>query len=239
MKPTVLLLGGTREARLFAEQFDDPRFRLIASLAGVTREPLDYPCETRIGGFGGAVQMAAFLRAENVAAVVDATHPFAQKISANAHEATALADARKLTLRRPPWQIESDWRGFETEEILAEALPAGARVFLTSGRGGLDVYAKRTDVDFVLRSIEPVENLPPHIMPILKRPPYSFEDEYAAFNEFKATHLVTKNSGGLRPAKLDAAKALGVQVFSIAMPPAPAGDLVHRVDEALHWLKSL
>ncbi len=239
MKPIVLLLGGTREARLFAEQLDDPRFRLIASLAGVTREPLDYPCETRIGGFGGVAQMAAFLRAENVAAVVDATHPFAEKISTNACEAVALADARKLTLRRPPWPIESEWQEFETEGKLAEALPAGARVFLTSGRGGLDVYAKRTDVDFVLRSIEPIENLPPHIVPILNRPPFSFEDEYAAITGFKATHLVTKNSGGVRPAKLDAASALGVQVFSVAMPPVPAGDIVDTVDKAILWLKSL
>lgn len=239
MKPTLLLLGGTREARLFAGQFDDSRFRLIASLAGVTRHPVDYPCETRIGGFGGAAHMAGWLCAENVAAVVDATHPFAEKISENAQQAVAFANVFKLTLRRPPWPIESAWREFETEGKLAEALPAGARVFLTSGRSRLGFYAKRTDVDFVLRSIEPIENLPPHVVPILNRPPFSFEDEYAAFKHFKATHLVTKNSGGLHPAKLDAARALGMQVFCVAMPPAPAGDIVHSVDEALHWMKSL
>lgn len=239
MKPTVLLLGGTREARLFAEQFDDTRFRLIASLAGVTREPNQYPCATRIGGFGGAAQMAGWLRAESVSAVVDATHPFAEKISANADEATVLANVRKLTLRRLPWPIESKWQEFETEGKLAEALPTGARVFLTSGRAGLDVYAKRSDVNFVFRSIEPVGTLPPHIVPSLNRPPFSFEDECKALKDFRATHLVTKNAGGALPAKFEAARALGVQVFSVAMPPAPAGDIVHTVDKALQWLKNL
>jgi len=235
MKPTLLLLGGTREAREFAEQFDDVRFRLVASLAGVTRNPVDYPCETRIGGFGGSGKMAEWVQAEKVLAIVDATHPFAAQISANAQEAAALAGVKILVLRRGAWKVEDGWREFLDEQTLAEAIPFGARVLLTSGRGDLEAYRKRTDVDFILRSIEPLPALPEHIRSVLKRPPYSFEDDYALLQRNEITHIVTKNSGGARPAKLDAAAALGVQVFCLKMPPEPSGPMVQTVTEALNW----
>jgi len=89
MTGVLLLLGGTAEARAFAERFETDGLRLIASLAGVTREPRKYPCETRVGGFGGAVAMADWIVEYKVRAVVDATHPFAVQISQNAMEAAA------------------------------------------------------------------------------------------------------------------------------------------------------
>lgn len=235
MSRVLLLLAGTREARAFAAGFQREDVGLVASLAGVTRDPAEYACETRFGGFGGAEAMARWIRERNVVAVIDASHPFAERISANAAAAAAVAGVRRLSLRRRAWDIGSDGREVGSLAAAAAALPAGARVFLTTGRGDAQVFSGRSDVSFVLRSIEPVEGLPPHIGTVTGRPPFTPESERAFMRERGITHLVTKNSGGVRPAKLEAAEALGIPVFSVAMPPAPPGEAVETVAAALAW----
>lgn len=239
MTRVLLLLAGTREARDFAVRFQHDDMRLVASLAGVTRDPFDYPCETRIGGFGGVESMAAWLRDQNAAAVIDATHPFAEHISANAVEAARLAVVAYLMLRRSPWLMGKNSREFNCLEDAVAALPAGARAFMTTGRGSVDALAPRGDVAFILRSIEPVLDLTPQVVSIIGRPPFSIEDECAFMRSEKITHLVTKNSGGAMPAKLEAAEQLDIPVFSVAMPPPPFAISLQGVDEALAWAARL
>jgi len=239
MKPVLLLLAGTREAREFAEGFHDTRFELVASLAGVTREPVEYPCKTRFGGFGGAGPMAAWLCEHRVAAVIDATHPFAEQISRNAAIAADKAGAKRLLLRRPAWEPEEGWRAFDTLAEATAALPAGARAFATTGRNDFNAFGARTDVSFVLRSIEPAEGLPLHIETVTGRPPFTLEDECAFMHAAQITHLITKNSGGARPAKLAAAARLGIPIYAVRMPPAPVGEAALTVELRLSkklWL---
>ena len=237
MTRTVLLLAGTAEARDLAGRFRGEGLRLVASLAGVTTAPLAYFCETRVGGFGGPDAMAEWLRAENVVAVVDATHPFAERISANAAIATETAQVPLLALRRTPWILPERSREFSSIETVAEAIPSRARVFLTTGRGDLAVFAARKDVRILLRSIEPVEGLPVHIDTLLARPPFSFEDEIAVMRDHRITHLITKNAGGEPPAKLAAAEALEIELFSIEMPGSPDGiESADTVADALEWV---
>ena len=239
MTGVLLLLAGTAEARDFAARFDHPRLRLIASLAGVTRAPLRYAGETRVGGFGSVDAMAAWLAENNVEAVVDATHPFAVRISQNTHTAAARCGVPCLGLGRAPWTVGEAWREFSDIEALAHALPAGARVFLTTGRGEVEPFARRHDVSFWLRSIEPVENLPAHIHPVQGRPPFVLEDEEAFMTDTRITHLVTKNAGGARPAKLQAAEHLGIPVLSVAMPPSSHDHTVITVTEAMAWCEAI
>src|SRR3954471_24072270 len=87
---TVLILGGTGEARALAAALDEmPGIRAISTLAGRIANPRLPVGEVRVGGFGGPDGLAAYLRAEGVAAVVDATHPFAERMSWSASEACA------------------------------------------------------------------------------------------------------------------------------------------------------
>ena len=239
MKKTLLLLAGTAEARAVAERFDHPDLRLVASLAGVTREPRGYPCETRIGGFGGVEAMAKWIVENNVVAVVDATHPFAVQISQNVSEAARRREVPCLGLRRAVWNLGADWREFETVEALAAALPAGSRVLLTTGRHGIEAFAERDDVAFLLRTIETVGALPSHIQAIEGRPPFSLKNELAIMTDASVTHLVTKNAGGIQPAKLEAAEQLGLPVFSVAMPPSPHEATANSVEGTLAWVQEL
>jgi len=219
---TVLLLAGTTEARGFAgryvEETSENAPRLIASLAGVTREPVAYPCAMRVGGFGGVDAMVQWMEGEGVVALVDASHPFAEQMSSNAQIAAARLGVPYAMLRRAAWSVEKHWKEFADLQALAQALPVGARVMLTTGRGEIDAFAAREDVSFLLRSIEPVGGLPAHINAVLGRPPFSLRDERVLMRGEGITHLVTKNSGGDRPAKLDAADALGVAIFLYVSP---------------------
>src|SRR5699024_1251648 len=81
---TVLILGGTGEARTLAGILDGSGARFLSSLAGRVSRPRLPAGPVRIGGFGGPDGLAEYLRAEGIRAVVDATHPFAAGISANA-----------------------------------------------------------------------------------------------------------------------------------------------------------
>lgn len=239
MTRTVLLLAGTAEARELASQWAVPDTHLVASLAGVTQTPVGYACEIRTGGFGGGGGLAEWLNTHRAAGVIDATHPFAEQITRNAVEATTRTKRPYLRLRRPPWEAQGDWREVPSLADAAAALPKGARAFLTTGRGDIAPFAARTDVAFTLRSIEPLDGLPPHIEPVLGRPPFLQDEEEAFLRARSITHLVTKNAGGARPAKLAAANVLGIPILSIAMPSAPKGSVVETVEAALDWAAAL
>ena len=100
----VLILGGSNEAtRLAARLAEDPAFAAILSLAGRTRNPSSSPIPSRIGGFGGAAGLAAFLRSGAFGAIVDATHPFAERMSANAVAAARETATPLVVFSRPPW----------------------------------------------------------------------------------------------------------------------------------------
>jgi len=236
---TVLLLGGTADARALATAFAMPGARLVASLAGATNQPRAYPCPTRHGGFGGADGLRAYLERESVAALVDATHPFATGMSSNAVEACMALALPFVSLSRPPWSAIGDWHPFRTLEQAVNALPEGARVLATTGRKDVAPYIARSDLTVHLRSVDPVTGPPGHIVPIASRGPFTVEAERALMTRLRITHLVTRNGGGDSRARLDAAAALGLPLHIVERPPAPVAPRVHSVADALHWLETV
>jgi len=236
---TVLLLAGTAEARALTAAFDHPNARIIASLAGVTARPLPYPCATRSGGFGGVEGLRTYLVREGVDALVDATHPFATQMSGHAVAASSAAHLPLLRLIRPPWPHEGHWQSFATLPEAIAALPTGARVLATTGRKDIAHWTHRADIEVLLRSVDPVDAPPRHIVTITGRGPFSCEEEIALMRAHRITHLVTRNSGGDSRARLDAAKALALPVHSIERPPQSAVNVVHTVADALHWISDV
>ncbi|WP_433519135.1 cobalt-precorrin-6A reductase [Nonomuraea sp. CA-143628] len=127
----VLILGGTAEARaLAAELADVPGVHVVSSLAGRVTNPRLPVGEVRAGGFGGPDGLATWLAAERIDAVVDATHPFAARMTASAAEASARTGVPLLVLRRPGWPQGPDdtWQRVDSLEAaatrLAEAVTA-------------------------------------------------------------------------------------------------------------------
>ena len=229
MAPHVLVLGGTTDARWLAAALTAlPGVRVTPSLAGRVARPGAVPGDVRVGGFGGAAGLAAWLRDNAVDALVDATHPFAEAITANAASAAATTGVPAVVLRRPGWQPGpgDDWHTVPTLDAAAQALPRlGRRVFLTTGRLGLASFAHLTDLHFVVRSVDPpAPPLPPDTEVVLARGPFTLDDERALLRAHRIDVLVTKDSGGAATAaKLTAARERAVPVVVVRRPPLPPG----------------
>ena len=238
----VLVLGGTGEARRLAEELAvRPGVRVVSTLAGRVRDPLLPPGEVRIGGFGGPGGLAEWLRAQRVDAVVDATHPFAERISESAAAAAHLAGVPIVLLRRPGWTAwpGDDWRWVDSLDEAARLLPdIGTRAFLTTGRQGLPAFAGVDDVWFLVRCVDPPEPpLPARMQLLLGRGPFTVDGELTLMRDHQVDVLVTKDSGGEHTvAKLVAARKLSLPVIMVRRPPPPDIPTVTTVDEAFTWL---
>ncbi|MEX2695970.1 cobalt-precorrin-6A reductase [Rhizobium mongolense] len=239
-KIRVLILGGTSEARALAQMLSKKAgFDILLSLAGRTEKPSIQPVPIRTGGFGGAESLASFLRDGGFDLLVDATHPFAARISANAFAAARLSGIAALALRRPEW-IERPgdrWTASRNIPLAIAALgPAARRVFLAIGRQEAHCAEAAAHHFYLVRSVDPVT--PPlniaNVEYILDRGPFDVDGEAALLASHRIDAIVAKNSGGWATyAKIEAARHLGIEVFMIARAPAPAMRAVETVEEAL------
>ena len=239
----VLILGGTTEAsRLATLIAGDPRFDAILSLAGRTSAPRAQPLRTRTGGFGGAAALAQWLSDEKIEAVIDATHPFADQISANAVAACRKAGVPLASIVRPQWRREASdrWQSAPSAEAAAIALGDTPRcVFLGLGRQELSAFARAQQHHYIARVIESPEAspLPRHLTLLQARGPFDRDAEIKLFKDEKIDVVVSKNSGGSATyAKIEAARMLRLPVIMIARPNKPAGHAVAGPEEAVAWL---
>jgi precorrin-6A/cobalt-precorrin-6A reductase len=238
MSGPILILGGTAQARALADEAADAGLDVVLSLAGRTAAPAPTRARLRVGGFGGVDGLRAFLRDAPIARVLDATHPFAARMSANAQAACAAENVPRLALLRAPW-IEGPgdrWHRVADVAHAAALLPRlGARAFVAFADG----LAPLTGIglEFVVRRIEPGDAGLPGAALVLGRGPFRVEDEIELFRARGIDCVLAKDSGGNEArAKLDAARALDLPVVLIRRPDPPPGPATERRDEARAWL---
>ncbi|MBN9091044.1 MAG: cobalt-precorrin-6A reductase [Reyranella sp.] len=242
----VLILGGTTEASALARQIaGDARLAPVLSLAGRTTNPQPQPIPTRTGGFGGIEGLVRFLGDDKVDAVVDATHPYADQMSAHAVAACRETGVPLASLVRPEWQRHADdrWHVVADAEAAARALGAEPRrVFLSLGRQEVHVFASAPQHHYLARLIERPEQtkLPPDLRLLQARGPFDRADEERLLRAERIDVVVSKNAGGTATyAKIEAARALGLPVVMIARPHKPAGVAMADVDACVAWLHGL
>ena len=240
---TVLILGGTTEAAPLARSLaSDPSLRVVTSLAGRTRAPAALAGEVRSGGFGGAAGLATYLRDHGVGLLIDATHPFAAVMPHHAAAACERLDVPRLRLLRPAWTAGPGDRWIDAPSLTdaATLLPDQARrVFLATGRQGIEAFANDRARWFLVRLIDrPADPLPlVHHELVLGRGPFEPTQEVALMTRHKIDTVVTKNSGGTATyGKIAAARELGLPVVVVARPPQPAGETLAEVDDACAWV---
>jgi precorrin-6A/cobalt-precorrin-6A reductase len=239
----VLVLAGTSDARELIGRIKR-EFAVVASLAGVTRAPLDLGVETRVGGFGGVEGLRAYLRDAAIDVLVDATHPFAAQMTRHGAEAAKGVGVPHVILQRSGWAPEEgdDWRFVDAFEDVGAIIPEGVTVFLGTGRQTLGAFSCLKGRRLLCRVIDPPEGAFPFEGGrfVIGRPPFSIAEEVAFFQAEDVAWLVVKNAGGARSrSKLDAARQLGLPVVMQRRPDLPDAAVVGTVAACLVWLRGL
>lgn len=241
----VLILGGTGEAaKLAAIVSELAEIEVISSLAGRTQTPIVPTGSVRVGGFGGELGLVKYLRDQQIDYLIDATHPFAAKISWSAAAAAIEAKIPHLMLVRPAWEQTSGDRWIEVDHVEAAATVLetdATRVFLTIGRQQLAAFARLQNLWFLMRSIDPpVPEMPvPPGITLLDRGPFTVEQERKLLTNYNIDKIVSKNSGGNATyAKVIAAREMGIAIVMVKRPAMPIGERVSEVNDAIDWLKN-
>lgn len=239
----ILILGGTAEARQLAGWLSHRRdLAITLSLAGRTAAPAEQPVPVRIGGFGGPDGLAAYLAAQRIDAMIDATHPYAAIMSAHVAQAAARSDLPLLALRRRPWTaVAGDrWEEVDTIDGAVCALgPAPRRAFLTVGRRDIDAFAAAPHHRYLIRSVDPIDPplKVPHATYVTARGPFSEADDRDLMTKHQTDVVVARNSGGdATYGKIAAARSLGIGVVMLRRPALPAVAAVETVQDAVAWL---
>ncbi len=241
----VLILGGTSEAAEIAARLAGrPDLALTYSLAGRTDQPKVPAGEVRIGGFGGVDGLIAYLTSEEIDFVLDATHPFAAKMSLNAEAACNHLGLPLIALSRPTWAKSQGDRWHEVPDIESAATNVAkscGRIFLAIGRQHVDAFTSCTAASFLIRSIDrPASPLPSNAQVILERGPFYLEHEIQLLRQHAISIIVSKNSGGTATyAKIQGARILGIPVVMVNRPEKHTRPTFAKVDLVLAELDRL
>jgi precorrin-6A/cobalt-precorrin-6A reductase len=242
----ILILGGTTEARRLAEKLAvRADIDTTLSLAGRTAAPLPQPVPFRTGGFGGSEGLARYLKEQSIGLLVDATHPFAERISANAAAAAKLANVAAIALRRPAWQAAAGDRWYSVgsvPEAVVALGPAPRRVFLTIGRQEAHHFNSAPQHSYLVRSVDAIDPplLAPDVAYILSTGPFDLANEIRLIDEYRIDAIIAKNSGGAATyAKIEAARQRGIEVIMVERAVAAGMQTVETVDDALFHIDHL
>lgn len=213
----------------------------VYSYAGRTEAPMGQPIHMRVGGFGGVEGLQAYLKAEGVTHVIDATHPFAAQMSTNAVAACKAEGVPLIALERALWVAGEGDRWTHVPDLpAAVAALAGPpqRVFLAIGRQHIDAFAAQPQHSYLLRLVDqPTGPLPFPAEVVVARGPFDVAGDTALMQEHGTEVVVAKNAGGKGAvAKIAAARALGLPVVMIDRPVLPPRAVVHSVAGVMAWL---
>lgn len=228
-----LVLGGTTEGIRLARRLGAGD---VYSLAGLGRAPHDLPCAVRVGGFGGVEGLLRYLDASGIGRVIDATHPYAAQMSANARAATQALGLPLWAIRRPGWSPEpgDDWRMVDDWNAIIAAIAPFRRPLFTLGREPLAHLGAIPVTQYW--TVRCLEALPPQARAriIADRGPFALEAERGLFEREGFDVVVSKNSGGASTeAKLVVARERGLPIVMLRRPPLPEADRTFESVESL------
>lgn len=242
MKPNLLILGGTTEATALCLQVDAAGLMATVSFAGRVERPARHPVPRRIGGFGGVEGLSRYLRDHKITHLIDATHPFAAQMSANAVAASAQTNTPLIALTRAPWSAQDGDRWTHVPDIagaVAALDTAPERVMLAVGRMHLAEFAPNPQHFYLLRLVDAPDTPPdfPDHHVLVSRGPFTAQDDRALMEHHKITQVVSKNAGGTGAyAKIEAARTLDLPVLMIDRPQIPTRREVTTPEEVLAWV---
>ncbi len=240
--PNTLILGGTSEASALARLVAASGLRAILSYAGRVERPRAQPVPVRVGGFGGIEGLITYLREQKVTHLVDATHPFAARMSGHAVAAAEAAGVAHVALTRPAWQAEmgDSWTHVPSLDAAVALLDRPpARIMLALGRMHVDAFLAAPQHHYLLRFVDAPAEPPalPHYQLVIDRGPFGMEADMRLMQAHGTELILCKNAGGEgAKAKLDAARRLSLPVVMIDRPPLPDRQELHSPEAVLRWI---
>lgn len=250
----IFFLAGTSDARELALELKAQGYPLLASVvtdsaAGSLREAgIDVSVGRKTAG-----EMYDLLRQKKAAAVVDASHPFAEIASQNAMQAAHLAGIPYFRYERPGTLLSDhplityvrDYR--EAAEV---ALEQKGTVFLTTGSKTLHIFAKLLNgvegIRMIARMLPTEENMRkcselgiPQKNIVAMQGPFSEELNLAFYRHYGVTAVITKESGaeGSVREKVKAALDNGIRVIVICRPGIDYGRVYETASDVIRALK--
>jgi precorrin-6A/cobalt-precorrin-6A reductase len=241
---TLLLLAGSGEARTIAEGLAAHGVDTIVSHADPQRGPAGAALPRVAGGFGGAEGFRRFVAERGISAVLDATHPFATRISHRTATICAALGLSYALVLRPEWVPGPGdrWTFIDHEEEAAQHIAPDATVFLATGRDSLKRLGGLAGRRIYCRLLSAPDGSFPFAggQYLVGKAPFSVADETALFQGLGVDWLMVKNAGGSMPeSKLTAARDLGIRVMMINRPAPPDALTFPDAQQALDWALAL
>ena len=241
----ICIFAGTSEGRKLVERLCGRGLQMTACVATEYGEVLlgDHPDVEIRAGRMDQTQMEAMLRGEVFDLVVDATHPYADKVTENIASVCQKIGVEYLRLLRDSNSDDSDGIFIENTAACVEYLKnTEGNILLTTGSKELPAYKELSDRIYV--RVLPMQasldictqsGIAPERI-IAMQGPFDKEMNLALLKMTKAKYMVTKDTGGPGGygAKISAAKKAGVQVIIIGRPMQREGmdlDAVIRLME--------
>jgi precorrin-6A/cobalt-precorrin-6A reductase len=242
----ILILGGIAESKQLANQLIADSHTVIYSIVGLVRTP-ELNCEIHIGGFSsddtnGSQGLANYCQSHSVDLLIDATHPYAVDMSANAVTAAKIADIPCWRYSRPGWDEAkySNWHHYHQWDDLAPQIERYRKPFFTIGASILKYSDQRPQhQQWVMRSAKQQAEVE-GITQIHAIGPFYYQDELALMQQHKVDALISKDSGCSRVAeKLDAALTLNIPVYVQRRPElALAEQTFSQIDDLVIAIKN-
>lgn len=236
----ILLLGGTADARRLVDVLhqvgtSSNNIRVVYSLAGLVRVP-KIDCELVVGGFTQFGGLTVYLRKNDIGAILDVTHPYAQTMSTKAVNAAKEVGIPCWRFHRLAWQSQQGdvWFEYQSDVDLLAQLDGYRSPLLSAGQMSEDLLEKVIQLPSVERvvwrtAVAPTFSIPSAIEWIKAIGPFALEDERQLLKGQAIDVIVSKNSGGSATySKLEAGRELSIPVLLHRRPVLPKADREFR-----------
>lgn len=235
------VFSGTGDGNSLARAISELGVPVVISAAGnygaeVARQSCpDLPI---VSGSLGSEKRLALLQRNRALAVIDATHPYAEKISEQLETISSSLQIPYLRYCRPETEITANdllHHSSTIEEAVRLAASIGKRIFLCTGTRNLDEYQNvlpeklNSDIEWIIRLAPDIESIKKALACGIKRKniiamqgPFSKELNVALWRDHAVDVVISKNSGdagGMR-GKLEASAATGIPLIVLDRPKA-------------------
>jgi precorrin-6A/cobalt-precorrin-6A reductase len=252
----ILIIAGSSDSYQIISALKEKQKRIIASVTTdygqeLIKEKFEIPVIKKRMDTKALIDL---IESQKITRIIDATHPFADKISKNAITAAQKTEISYLRFERQ--ELKLDLKLITQTKIIRAASYQEAafkakefeKIFLTTGSKNINVFMNEI-TNYKQRLFLRIMAFPDFIKKILAagispanliaaKGPFSKEFNQAMFKEYQADVIITKASGetgGLKT-KIEAAAALGLTVILIERPKIKYPKVFNNVNNLIEYI---